>query len=119
MPYTCVGEFAAALGDKDMRLKQLLGTILLAAAGVTAATASDAQLSAVLVKSQDSAGVVTITASGAFTHTEYRPTDNLMLVDLAGVSIVHADPGLHAVSAPGLRSYRVVAYRNASGLETT
>src|SRR5262245_48763388 len=82
-------EFAATLGDKEMRLKQLLGTILLAAASTAAATASDAQLSGVQVKSQDNAGLVTITASGAFTHTEYRPTDNLMLVDLAGVSIVH------------------------------
>ena len=119
MPYTCGGEFAAALGDKEMRLKQLLGTILLAAAGVTAATASDAQLSGVQVKSQDNAGLVTITASGAFTHTEYRPTDNLMLVDLAGVSIVHADPGAHPVSVPGVRSYRVVGYRSASGEQTT
>src|SRR5262249_19543981 len=97
-----------------MRLKQLLGIILLA----TAATASASQLSGIVVKHQDSAGVVTIMASGAFTHTEYRPTDNLMLVDLAGVSIAQPDPVVHEVAVPGVRSYRVVAYRSASGAET-
>ncbi|HKF23127.1 MAG TPA: type IV pilus secretin PilQ [Candidatus Angelobacter sp.] len=102
-----------------MRLKQLLGTILLATAVTAAATASASQLSGVLVKNQDSAGVVTIVASGAFTHTEYRPSDNLMLVDLAGVSIAHPDSAAHAVFAPGVRSYRVVGYRSASGAETT
>src|SRR5260370_36455728 len=78
MPYTCGGELTAAWGDKEMRLKQLLGTILLATAASAGATAFVAQLSGVVVKNQDSAGVVTILASGAFTHTEYRPTDNLM-----------------------------------------
>src|SRR5215831_18286784 len=105
--------------NKKMRLKQLLGTILLATAATAAAAASVSQLSGVLVKDQDNAGVVTILASGAFTHTEYRPTDNLMLVDLAGVSIAQPDPVVHAVMAPGVRSYRVVGYRSASGAETT
>src|SRR5262249_39982255 len=118
MPDTRCGEFVAAWGDKEMRLKQLLGTILLAAAATAAATASVSQLSGVLVKNQDSAGVVTILASGAFTHTEYRPTDNLMLVDLAGVSIAQRDPGVHTVYAPGVRSYRIVGYRSATGAET-
>src|SRR5262245_53360406 len=104
MPYTCGGKRAAAWGDKEMRLKQLLGTILLATVASAMATASVSQLSGVLVKSQDNAGVVTILASGAFTHTEYRPTDNLMLVDLAGVSIANPDPAVHAVFAPGVRS---------------
>jgi type IV pilus secretin PilQ/predicted competence protein len=119
MPDTRGGGLAATWGDKEMRLKQLLGTILLAMAATAAATASVSQLSGVLVKNQDSAGVVTIVASGAFTHTEYRPTDNLMLVDLAGVSIAHPDSAIHAVFVPGVRSYRVVGYRSASGEETT
>src|SRR5262249_51404832 len=118
MPDTCCGEFAAAWGDKEMRLKQLLGIMLLAMAAAATATASASQLSGVLVKNQDSAGVVTILASGAFTHTEYRPTDNLMLVDLAGVSIAQPDPGVHTVFAPGLRSYKIVGYRSATGAET-
>ncbi len=101
-----------------MRLKQLLGTILLAIGTTAMATASASQLSGVLVKTRDSAGVVTILANGAFTHTEYRPTDNLMLVDLAGVSIGRSDPAVHSVYVPGVRSYRVLGYRSAAGAET-
>jgi type IV pilus assembly protein PilQ len=101
-----------------MRLKQLLGIIVLAVGTTAMATASVSQLSGVLVKKRESAGVVTILASGAFNHTEYRPADNLMLVDLAGVSIAHPDPVVHSVYAPGVRSYRVLGYRSASGAET-
>ncbi len=102
-----------------MRLKQLLGTALLAMVMSTMATATVSQLGGVLVKNQDSAVVITVLANGAFTHTEYRPTDNLMLVDLAGVSIAHPDAKVHAVVAPGVRSYRVVGYRSTSGAEVT
>jgi type IV pilus assembly protein PilQ len=99
-----------------MRLKQLLGIVLLASASAMAA-ATVSQLGDVLVKNQDSAAVITILANGTFTHTEYRPTDNLMLVDLAGVSIAHQDAKVHELSAPGVRSYRVTGYRSASGAE--
>jgi type IV pilus assembly protein PilQ len=101
-----------------MRLKQLLGTALLAIGGTAMAGASVAQLSGVLVKNRDNAGVVTILANGAFTHTEYRPADNLMLVDLAGVSVTHPDAESHAVFAPGVRSYRILTYRSANGEQT-
>jgi type IV pilus assembly protein PilQ len=101
-----------------MRLKQLLGTVLLAIGTTAMATASVSQLSGVLVKTRDSAGVITILANGAFTHSEYRPTDNLMLVDLAGVSIGRQDPDVHRVFAPGVRSYRVLGYRSPAGAET-
>jgi type IV pilus assembly protein PilQ len=99
-----------------MRLKQLLGTILLASATAMAA-ATVSQLGSVLVKNQDSAAVITILANGTFTHTEYRPTDNLMLVDLAGVSIANQDAKVHEVAAPGVRSYRITGYRSATGAE--
>jgi type IV pilus assembly protein PilQ len=101
-----------------MRLKQLLGTALLAIATTAIAGASVAQLSGVLVKNRDNAGVVTILANGTFTHTEYRPADNLMLVDLAGVSVAHPDAGSHPVFAPGVRSYRILSYRSADGAQT-
>src|SRR5258707_8546321 len=101
-----------------MRLKKLLGTVLLAIGTTAMAAAPVSQLSAVLVKNRDSAGVITILANGAFTHTEYRPTDNLMLVDLAGVLVAHEDPAVHTVFAPGVRSYRVSGYRSAGGAET-
>ena len=99
-----------------MRLKQLLGIILLASATAMAA-ATVSQLGGVLVKNQDSAAVITILASGTFTHTEYRPTDNLMLVDLAEVSIANSDVKVHQVSAPGVKSYRVAGYRGAGDTE--
>jgi type IV pilus assembly protein PilQ len=99
-----------------MRLKQLLGIVLLASATAMAA-ATVSQLGGVLVKNQDSAAVITILANGTFTHTEYRPTDNLMLVDLAGVSIEHQDAKVHEVAAPGVRSYRITGYRSAGGAE--
>ena len=99
-----------------MRLKQLLGIVLLASATAMAA-ATVSQLGGVLVKNQDSAAVITILANGTFTHTEYRPTDNLMLVDLAGVSIANQDAKVHQVAAPGVRSYRITGYRSASGAE--
>jgi type IV pilus assembly protein PilQ len=81
------------------------------------AAATVSQLGGVLVKNQDSAAVITILANGTFTHTEYRPTDNLMLVDLAGVSIANQDAKVHEVAAPGVRSYRVTGYRSATGAE--
>ena len=100
-----------------MRLKQLLGIVLLAMATASVATATVSQLGGVLVKNQDGAAVITILANGTFTHTEYRPTDNLMLVDLAGVSIAHPDAKVHDVSAPGVVSYRMAGYRTADGTE--
>src|SRR5262245_30727470 len=111
------GVATAAWGDKEMRLKQLLGIVLLAMGTASVATATVSQLGGVLVKNQDGAAVITILANGVFTHTEYRPADNLMLVDLAGVSIAQADDKVHAVSAPGVLSYRIVGYRSAEGAE--
>jgi type IV pilus assembly protein PilQ len=98
-----------------MRLRQLLGTTLLAVA--TMATASASQLSGVLVKNHENAGEITILATGTFTHTEYRPADNLILVDLAGVSLAHPDAKVHTVFAPGVRSYRIQSYRSPAGEE--
>jgi type IV pilus secretin PilQ/predicted competence protein len=100
---------------KAMRIRQLLGIVLLASVSAAAATVS--QLGDILVKNQDSAAVITIQANGTFTHTEYRPTENLMLVDLAGVTIAHPDTKVHEVSAPGVRSYRVASYRSADGAD--
>ena len=83
----------------------------------TMATASASQLSGVLVKNHENAGEITILATGTFTHTEYRPADNLILVDLAGVSLSHPDAKVHTVFAPGVRSYRIQSYRSPAGEE--
>lgn len=100
-----------------MRLKQLLGIILLAIVTTTAAAGSTSQLAGIRVEHQDNASFVTISANGAFTHTEYRPTDSLMLVDLAGVSIAHPDAAVHSITSPGVQSYRIVGYHSANGME--
>ncbi len=98
-----------------MRLKQLLGIILLAALTTTVAAGSSSQLAGIRVEHHDNASLITIHANGTFTHTEYRPTDTLMLVDLAGVSIAHPDAENHSVASPGVQSYRIVGYRSVSG----
>src|SRR5438477_7774329 len=99
--------YLAAWGDNVMmRLKQLLRIILLAVLTTTVAAGSSS-LAGIRVEHRDNASSVTIHANGTFTHTEYRPTDTLMLVDLAGVSIAHQDAAIHSVSSPGVQSYRI------------
>lgn len=99
-----------------MRIRQLLGIVLLAGACAMAA-GTVSQLGGVLVKVQDSAAVITILANGTLTHKEYRPTGNLMLVDLPGVTTGQLDSKVHEVSAPGVKSYRVASYRSGDGME--
>ena len=102
-----------------MRLKQLLGVLLLPCIFViTAAAAFTApQLTEVGVAPKAGATVVSLRTSGAFTHTEYRPNDNLLLVDLSGVSAARMDGKTHLVSAPGVVSYRVLSYKSSDGAD--
>ena len=64
---------------------------------------------------------VTWTNNGAFTHTEYRPSDNLLLVDLSGVSAASLANQAKDLAGknPGVGSYRVVGYKTSSGANTT
>ncbi len=103
-----------------MRLKQLLSVwalgICLPAVSMAAV---GSQLTKVSVGEQGNATTVTLRASGAFTHTEYRPTENLMLVDLPGVAAgVLKDTG-QLINRPGVASYRVVSYLGSNGSEVT
>ena len=101
-----------------MRLKQLLGIFI--AVSALAVTASASQLTGVAAKADGDRTTVTIRANGAFTHTEYRPADNLLLVDLTGVSAAKLDNQSRPLTGmPGVTSYRVTGYRGASGAETT
>ena len=103
-----------------MRLKQSLGMITLLLVLSTTLAASASQLTDVNVQSKDSTTTLTIRANGAFTHTEYRPTDNLLLVDLAGVSAAKLENRARELREhPGVASYKVVAYKGATGAETT
>src|SRR5207237_10151488 len=101
--------------------KQVLGiaALLLLQSSLYAAGAS--RLTDVGLQSKDHSTTLTIRATGAFTHTEYRPTDNLLLVDLTGVSaakMANTSRDLHG-QFPGVESYHVVGYKGASGAETT
>ncbi|MBI2683065.1 MAG: AMIN domain-containing protein, partial [Acidobacteriales bacterium] len=103
-----------------MRLKRLLGhlTLLIALSAILAA--STAQLTEVGVQASGSTTTLTIRASGAFTHTEYRPADNLLLIDLAGVSASKLENRTRELAAhPGVQSYRVLGYKGANGANTT
>lgn len=100
-----------------MRLKQLLGIILLVVVCATTAAAAGTQMTDVALATQGSATTLTIRATGAFTHTEYRPTDNLLLVDMTGVSAASLDGKHHKVQSAGVTSYRVVGYKGAGGAD--
>src|SRR2546421_678188 len=103
-----------------MKLKQLLGILLLCMTALVTAAAAGTQLTQVSAKIQGDATMVAIQASGTFTHTEYRPSENLLLVDLAGVAAAKAETGkTHVVHTPGVVGYRVVAYKADNGDEVT
>ena len=102
-----------------MRLKLITGILMLSVAPCAMA-ANASQLTEIGVQKGDNATTLTIRANGAFTHTEYRPTDNLLLVDLAGVSagtMQNRSMDLHG--DPGVDSYHVVTYKGANGAEIT
>ena len=99
-----------------MRLKQLLG-ILLPLLFVITAAAAGSQLTEVGIATADNATILTLHANGAFTHKEYRPSENLMLVDLADVSAASMDDRTQWVNLPGVVSYRVVGYKGANERE--
>jgi type IV pilus assembly protein PilQ len=101
-----------------MRLKQLLGLItLLLVLSTVGVAAANSQLTSVNAATQGNATVVTLHASGAFTHTEYRPTDTLLLVDLTGVSAGKLKELTRNVNLPGVNSYHVVEYVGTNGTE--
>ena len=100
-----------------MRLKQLLGVIILTALASSVTLAANSQLTNVSVNGQGHATTVVLRANGTFTHTEYRPVDNLLLVDLAGVTAGKLKDTAQTVNKPGVASYRVLGYTGANGAE--
>jgi type IV pilus assembly protein PilQ len=85
-----------------------------------AIAASASQLTGVAVQAKGNTSTVTIKANGAFTHTEYRPTESLLLVDLTGVSAAKLDNQARTLQGmPGVEGYRVTGYKGASGTNTT
>jgi type IV pilus assembly protein PilQ len=102
-----------------MRLKQLLGVLFLLLILSMMAVAAGPQLTSVNVTGQAQASTIVLHASGAFTHTEYRPVDNMLLVDLSGVAAGALKETGKAVNLPGVVSYRVLGYTGNRGAEVT
>ncbi len=101
-----------------MSFKKMLGMFLpLLLVGVAAAAVS--QLTNVGVTANGNTTTVTLQANGAFTHNEYRPSGELLLVDLAGVNAGTFKDQQRSLSLPGVKSYRVLAYKGATGAEVT
>jgi type IV pilus assembly protein PilQ len=98
-----------------MRLKQLLGILTLLLVLSTVGMAASSQLTNVSAAAQGNATVITLHASGAFTHTEYRPTDTLLLIDLSGVSAGKWKELTRNLDLPAVTSYHVLGYTGASG----
>src|SRR5579864_7751765 len=101
-----------------MTLKQLLGILLLPCIACAMAAAGP-QLTQVSVGTEGGATNITLHASGPFTHTEYRPTDNLLLVDMAGVSAAKMDGKSHSLAGPNVVSYRVLGYKSSDGSDVS
>ncbi len=100
-----------------MRGKQLLGIFLMVLVLSTIAVAAGLQLIGVSLSTQDNTSTITIRASGAFTHTEYRPSDNLLLVDLPGVSAGVLEGQSQSVQGPGVTAYRVESFQGTGGTD--
>lgn len=101
-----------------MTLKQLLGILLVPCIACAMAVAGP-QLTQVSVDNEGGATNVTLHATGPFTHTEYRPSDNLLLVDLAGVSAAKMDGKSHPLNGPNVVSYRVLSYQSSDGADVS
>ncbi len=102
-----------------MRLKQLLGVLFLLLILSTMAVAAGSQLTSVKVSGEAHATTVTLHASGAFTHAEYRPVDSTLLVDMSGVTPGKLNEANKSVNLPGVVSYRVVGYAGSNGVPVT
>ncbi|HWR34781.1 MAG TPA: type IV pilus secretin PilQ [Clostridia bacterium] len=106
-----------------MKCKQLLGVLIslvvLCTFAAAAGPQAPSQLTNVSVASQGNATVITLHTTGAFTHNEYRPDDGLLLVDLAGVQAGKFQDRQRPLEVPGVKSYRVLTYKGASGSEVT
>jgi type IV pilus assembly protein PilQ len=114
MPHTQAIDKGSCVGREKMRLKQLLIVVPLVAVLALAATP---ELSNISLVSQGNSTVVTITATGAVRHNEYRPVENVMFVDFPGVSAGKLLDRMKGVQMPGLTGYRVVNYAGTGGAQ--
>jgi type IV pilus assembly protein PilQ len=102
-----------------MRLKRLLGISVTLFALAGAAAAAGSQLTNVSVVSEGTSTTLTLHTTGTFTHNEYRPAQNMMLVDLTGVSAGKLQERMRSLDSASVKSYRVLTYTGRSGAEVT
>ena len=102
-----------------MRLKVLLGILMSLLVLCTIATAAGSQLTDVSVATQGATTTLVLQANGPYTHTEYRPTDTMYLVDLTGVSAGKLEGLSKSIQSAGVASYRVATYKGTGGAEVT
>ena len=96
----------------------LVGEFALLMIGTVPLVASS-QLTTVSAAAKGNATVVTLHANGSFTHNEYRPADNLLLVDMTGISAGKLQDKVQSLNLPGVQSYRVLGYKGATGADVT
>ncbi len=102
-----------------MRLKQLQAMLIPLLFCTLTAAAFGQKLTGVNVSTHGRETVFTLRTSDAFTHNEYRPEDNLLLVDLNGVSAADLANRKDTVESPAVKSYRVLTYKGTNGAEVT
>jgi type IV pilus assembly protein PilQ len=102
-----------------MRLKRLLGISVTLFALAGAAVAAGSQLTNVSVASEGTSTTLTLHTTGTFTHNEYRPAQNMMLVDLTGVSAGKLQERMRSLDSASVKSYRVLTYTGKNGAEVT
>lgn len=109
-------ELVLAREETEMRLRQLLGVLLVFAVCGMMAMAGASELKNVNVVPGGNGATVTLVTNGAFGHNEYRASQDLFIVDLTGgVSAGKLKDSEHKLQAPGVQSYRVGSYKGTSG----
>jgi type IV pilus assembly protein PilQ len=92
-----------------------LGALVVLGLVVSNGTLSANAGASVHVKAQASDGAVRLEVKGdaPFEYTTYRPSENLYVVDLSGVS-AGPDAGVRVVASDLVKSYRLAAYNSGS-----
>ena len=91
---------------------------LLMTAALVAGAAGMPQLTDIGVFSRANYGaVITLHVNGGFTHNDYRPSDDSMIVDLPGVAPGTVDGAEQIFNLQGLRSYKVASYSGLGGVQ--
>jgi type IV pilus secretin PilQ/predicted competence protein len=101
-----------------MKFKRLLTVGLMALFGAGTAMAVS-QLNSVQVTPNANTATVTLRTTGSYAHTEYRPDQHLVLVDLTGVAAAPSIERSVALNSAVLKGYKLSNYTSASGGEVT